>query len=135
MSDDDVWTELHHDAEAGVRVATITADTHGLVGQEFLADPLSAIQRHGDGDVDDSWTVQLHVVNADIPSGPLPLPDQIPAQPGDAALRPWVIRKIIIIIICFIRSRLAIVIVRRFDPDDELTRQNVLASLERSRSA
>jgi hypothetical protein len=134
MSVQDRWTELHHDTDAKVRVVTVTADTHTELGQLLLADPLSAMIRCGKLDVDDSWAVQLHVVNAHIPSGPLPLPDQI--QPGgdDAGWVIWVIRKIIVILHLFDDLKIAIVIVRRFDDKRELTRQDVLEALERSRA-
>jgi hypothetical protein len=135
MSVQDGWSELHNDTAAKVRVVAVTAYTHEELGQLLLADPLSAMIRYGELGVDDRWAVQLHVVNAHIPSGPLPLPDQIPPGGDDAGWVIWVIRKIIVILHLFDDLKIAIVIVRRFDDERELTRRDVLETLERSRAS
>lgn len=126
---DGAWNELHHDPDAHVRMVTITADTHTPLGQQLLSDPLTAMMDAGLA-VDDSWRVQLQIVNADIPTGPLPLPDEI--QPGGEEFSwIWVIRKIIIFVLIFDDLELVVILVRRFNGD----REEALDVLERSRAA
>jgi hypothetical protein len=131
MSSTPTWQQFA-DADGGVggvRVVKVVADTHEPLGQEFLADPLSAMLRQGVLDPSKNWNVQLQVVNADIPTGPLPLPDEIDHPDGSGWW--WVIRKIIIIILIFEELELVVAVVRRFETD----RAEALDVLERSRAA
>jgi hypothetical protein len=108
-----------------VRVVKIEAETHEPLGQELLADPLSALLRVGvlEPEPDKDWKVQLQLVNADIPSGPLPLPDEIP--PPAAPDWFWVIRKHIVLILIFEHLDLVVVVMYRY-PTDRTTALEVL---------
>ena len=130
MSDSTTWDLCADDSDSGVRVIKVVTDTQGQLGQELLADPLSALLRQGVllGSGKD-WKVQLQLVNADIPSGPLPLPDEIPPPaPSDWI---WVIRKIIIIILIFDELNQVVVVGYRYATD----RTTALDVLERSLAA
>ena len=130
MSSVEGWTRLHDDRDAGVRVFTTKLDTQEERGQELLADPLTAIRRTTGLRVGEGWTVQLQVVNAQVPSGPLPLPGDIEAPPAEFSWWPWVIRKIVIFLLIFDDLELVVVVVRRC----ETTREDALKTLEDSRS-
>ncbi|HKV68584.1 MAG TPA: hypothetical protein VJN72_10895 [Gaiellales bacterium] len=133
MSSAKGWTPLHDDAEGGVRVFTLTADTHDELGQTLLSDPLSAVLDSAEElrvAKDKDWAVQLHLVNAQIPSGPLPLPRDIPPPPEESSWWPWVIRKIIIIVLIFDDLNLVLVIVRRSETNRETALGNLKDSLE-----
>jgi hypothetical protein len=130
MSDSPTWDLCADDSDSGVRVIKVVTDTHEPLGQQLLADPLSALLRQGVllGSGKD-WKVQLQLVNADIPSGPLPLPDEIPAPaPSDWF---WVIRKIIFFILIYDELDLVVVVGYRYGTD----RATALGVLERSLAA
>ena len=129
MSDDSAWVELASDSESGVRVVKIESEVQGRLGQQLLADPLSALLRLELVDPEKDWRVQLQLVNADIPSGPLPLPDEIPAPAAPDWF--WVIRKHIIIILIFEQLELIVVVGYRYSTD----RATALDVLERSLAA
>jgi hypothetical protein len=116
------------DSDSGVRVVKLAAETHEQLGQQLLADPLSALL---DAEVlvpksGKYWKVQLQLVNADIPSGPLPLPDEIP--PPAASDWFWVIRKIIFFVLIYDALDLVVVVGYRYETD----RAKALDVLERS---
>jgi hypothetical protein len=124
MSDSSAWDEWANVSD-GVRVVKVEAETHETLGQELLADPLSALFRLGVLDEPDrKWKVQLHLVNADIPSGPLPLPDEIPSPASPDWY--WVIRKHKTFILIFEQLDLVVVVVYRYDTD-RATALDVLA--------
>jgi hypothetical protein len=140
MTSAEGWVQLRYDADANVRVLTVTADTHEEIGQELLTDPLTFLRRGGlcgndEDEGKDEWVVQLQVVNAQIPSGPLPLPDEILSAGGESGwgwpLPPWVIRKFIFFLLIFEDLKLVVIVGRRFDTD----RSTALEHLERSRAA
>ena len=129
MSDSPAWVELANDSDSGVRVVTVEAETHEPLGQELLADPLSALFGLGVlvSEPDRYWKVQLQVVNADIPSGPLPLPDEIDPTSDSS----WVIRKHKDCILIFDQLDLVVVVVYRYATD----RTTALEVLQQSLAA
>lgn len=126
MSSTDSWNEFACDDDAPVRVFRVVADTHEELGQTLVADPLSVLQEKGLVNSDRGWKAQVQVVNADIPSGPLPLPGEIVVD--ETRRFPWVIRKHVIIITICDDLQLVIVVVCRFDTD----RATALGVLEKS---
>jgi hypothetical protein len=128
MSSTNPWKPVHTDQDAHVRIFKVIADTHEELGQRLLADPLSVLLGKGLVDSDEGWRVQLQVVNADIPSGPLPLPDEIPKEAAGIHLPPWVIRKHVVIITICDDLQLVVMLVCRF----ATTRAKALDVLEKS---
>ena len=125
MSDSSAYDEWGNVSD-GVRVVKVEAVTHEPLGQGLLADPLSALVDLGvlDGR---NWRVQLQLVNADIPSGPLPLPGEIPT-PEDPDWY-WVIRKHKSLILIFELLDLVIVVVYRYDTDRTTALEKIALSL------
>ena len=125
MSDSPAWVEWDNVSD-GVRVIKVEAETHEPRGQQLLADPLSALLDLGvlASEPVKNWKVQLQLVNADIPSGPLPLPDEIPAP--EAPDWYWVIRKHKVFILIFEQLDLIVVVVYRYETD-RATALDVLA--------
>ena len=139
MTSAEGWVQLRYDADANVRVLTVTADTHEELGQELLTDPLTFLRRGGlcgndEDEGEDEWAVQLQVVNAQIPSGPLPCPTRFCRLEGS---RVGVghchrgDRKFIFFLLIFEDLKLVVIVGRRFDTD----RSTALEHLERSRAA
>ena len=109
-----------------MRVIKVVTETHEPLGQQLLADPLSALLDLGvlASEPGKNWKVQLQLVNADIPSGPLPLPDEIPAP--EAPDWYWVIRKHKVFILIFEQLDLIVVVGYRYETD-RATALDVLA--------
>jgi hypothetical protein len=128
MSDSSAYDEWLNVSD-GVRVVKVEAETHEPLGQGLLADPLSALLDLGvlEHEPDRNWRVQLQLVNADIPSGPLPLPGEIPT-PEDPDWY-WVIRKHKALILIFELLDLAIVVVYRYDTDRTTALEMIAQSL------
>jgi hypothetical protein len=132
MSNADRWKEFACDDEAPVRVWRVVAETHEELGQRLLADPLSVLLENGLVDSDEGWRAQVQVVNADIPTGPLPLPGEIHVD--ETRHFPWVIRKHVIIITICDDLQLVIVVVCRFETDRATAVDVLEKSLEQRQS-
>lgn len=130
------WREVHSADEPKVKVYKAIAGTHTELGQQLLGDPLSLLEDREGLKTDATWHVQMHVANAAIPTGPLPLPEEIPSlpeeSPDDLLGEIWrVIRKIIGFLTVLEDLKIVIVVVARFDTD----RQEAKRVLGESRQA
>jgi len=116
MEKDESWDELHIGEKPSVKVYKAVAETRSELGQRLLGDPLGVLQDNGVLKADDGWSVQLHLSNAHVPTGPLPLPEEITDDFdwGDI----WrVIRKIIGILTVLEDLKIVIVVVARIETD------------------
>lgn len=123
-----VWKQFPQDD--GISLVYVSADSQSDTGQKLTADPLTALIESGiNTGVDQGWRVQLHVANAEIPSGPLPLSEQI------TATNPFVIRGKKAAYVLIYSLQLAVVVVARVDAQGEqLDRATVLNTLKESTS-
>ncbi|HEU0193962.1 MAG TPA: hypothetical protein VFQ71_07175 [Gaiellales bacterium] len=137
MSNDESWAEVHAGEKPNVKVYKVIAGTHTEMAQRLLGDPLGLLEdRVGlNKDKNEDWHVQLQIANAAIPTGPLPLPDEIPEIPPGVDPDDWlgeiwrVIRKIIGFLTVLEDLKIVIVVVARV----ETTREDAKRALEKSR--
>jgi len=116
MEKEEWWGEIHAHEDPRVKVFKAVAETRSELGQRLLGDPLGVLVDNGAIDKEDGWSVQLHLSNAHIPTGPLPLPEEITDDFdwGDI----WrVIRKIIGILTVLEDLKIVIVVVARIETD------------------
>jgi hypothetical protein len=132
---DGQWRQLDRDDESKRRVVTVKAKAESPLGQRLLSDPLGAlIDSPQKGEVDGTWQVVSLCPNAHIPSGPVPLPEDVEADCAGVAQgeEPWVIRKLIADYLIYPDQKQVAFLPLRFDTDKLITREAVLGVLERS---